>query len=263
MRRLVRAHADIIAVMGGDGSFHEALDGLRDEHGEWLDASKVTFALVPAGTGGDLKKTIGMPDEPRAIATFLARAVAKPVDIGVIDYVSHSGKNESRVFGNIASFGMSGLVDQVVNDGPKWLGGKVSFFLAAARVNAVYKNVPVRVFVDDELFYEGPVGNVAVANGRAFGGGMFVAPEADLHDGLFDVVVLGDMSKLENMALAQHLYRGTHIGRAHVKHTRGKVVRAEATSGADALLDIDGEAPGRLPATFTLREAAIRMLERA
>ena len=94
------------------------------------------------------------------------------------------------------------MVDTIVNAGPKWLGGKAAFFLASLRASAVYRNVPVRVFVDDVLFHEGPVLNVAVANGRAFGGGMFVAPNADPHDGLFDVVVLGDMNKLESTTLA-------------------------------------------------------------
>jgi YegS/Rv2252/BmrU family lipid kinase len=262
VRRLVRDRADIIAVMGGDGSFHEALAGLRSEDDAWLDASNVSFALIPAGTGGDLKRTLRMPDDPRAIAAYLARAESRPFDVGTVEYESLAGQRETLVFGNIASFGMSGLVDRLVNEGPKWLGGRMAFLSAALRVNVVYRNVPVRVHVDGEPFHEGPINTVAIANGKFFGGGMKVAPTADPCDGLFDVVVLGDMAKLESVAFSRHLYAGTLLGQPKVKHTRGRVVRAETTSTQEALLDVDGEAPGRLPATFTAHPAAIRILER-
>jgi YegS/Rv2252/BmrU family lipid kinase len=262
VRRLVRDRADIIAVMGGDGSFHEALAGLRSEDGEWLDASKVAFALIPAGTGGDLKRTLRIPEDPRAIANYLAHAQSRPFDVGSVTYESHHGERETLVFGNIASFGMSGLVDRLVNEGPKWLGGRMAFLSAALRVNVVYRNVPVRVFVDDQLFHEGPINTVAIANGRFFGGGMKVAPLADPHDGLLDVVVLGDMAKLESVGFSRHLYAGTLLGQPKVSHTRGRVVRAEAIGSQQGLLDVDGEAPGRLPATFTIHPAAIQILKR-
>lgn len=252
----------IIGVMGGDGTFHEALGGLRDPQGELMPTHKVTFALLPAGTGGDLRRTLGMPDEPQAIARYLAEATPRPFDLGEITFVRNDGQQASRCFGNIASFGIGGVVDEIVNRGPKYLGGRVAFFLGSLRASVSYRNVPVRVIVDDVVMYEGPVLNVAVANGRAFGGGMFIAPEADPHDGLFDVVVLGDMNRLERTLLAPHLYRGTHLGHPKVKFRRGRKVRAERTSHRDALLDVDGETPGRIDATFTVLPGAIRMLER-
>src|SRR5262249_37910051 len=157
------------------------------------------------------------------VAKYLADAVPRPFDLGRISFARHDGRNEVRLFGNIASFGMGGVVDRIVNEGPKWLGGKTAVLLGSARASLSYKNVQGRVTVDGELMYEGPVFNVAVANGRAFGGGMFVAPEADPHDGLFDVVVLGDLSRFETTTLPRYIYNGTHIGRRHVLHRRGHV----------------------------------------
>lgn len=261
LREQVRAQAPLVAIMGGDGSFHEAIAGTLDEESRApLDTSKTALALVPAGTGGDLRKTLGVPTEARAMARWIARAEPLPFDLGSIEYVDHAGARARCRFVNIASFGVAGVVDRLVNRGPKWIGGKPAFFGASLAANATYRNVPVRVFVDDQLFYTGPILNVAVCNGRAFGGGMFIAPNADVRDGLFDVVVLGDMGKLEGVLLAKDLYPGTHLSHRKVRHTRGRVVRAELMGSLQAELDLDGEAPGRIPATFRVEPSAVHVL---
>lgn len=260
VRKLVRDKAPLIGVMGGDGSFHEAIAGTLDETGAPLDASESTFAIVPAGTGGDLRRSFEVPTEIKAMARWVARAEARPFDLGEISYVRHDGEPGRERFSNIASFGVAGVVDKLVNQGPKWLGGKVAFFGASFAANLTYRNVPVRVSVDGRLFYEGPVLNVAVANGRAFGGGMFVAPEADVRDGLLDVVVLGDLTTVEGVVLSKDLYAGMHLGHRKVRHARGSLVKAELLGTRAALLDLDGEAPGRLPATFTVAPSAIKVL---
>ena len=264
VRTLLDRSVPVIGIMGGDGTAHEAFGRLRDETGQLHPATATTsFALVPAGTGGDLRKTLGVPQEPRAIARYYADATPRAFDLGSIDYISHSGAIESRLFVNIASFGMSGHVDRIVNVGPKWLGGRAAFFVASLQALVTYRNQPVRVQVDGSVFYEGHALTVAIANGRAFGGGMFVAPTADPHDGLLDVVVLGDLSRAQSAGLSRWLYGGTVLSHPLVRHTRGRVVVAEPTSSEQCLLDVDGETPGRIAATFRVLPGAIRMLERA
>ena len=262
MRELVLAGGRTVAVMGGDGSFHESLAGLRNEEGQ-LDARDVTIALIPAGTGGDLKRSMGVPEDPTEIAEFLWQAKPTPMDLGLVEHVDFDGQRASRLFGNIASFGVGGLVDKMVNEGPKWLGGKLTFFVGTLRASFAYKNVNVCVTVDEELFYNGPAYAIAVANGRYFGGGMKVAPNADLFDGQFDVIALGDFNRVESTLSVRSIYDGSHLSQRKVTHTRGKVVHAVATGIEHALLDIDGEAPGRLEATFTLCPAAVPVLVRA
>lgn len=262
VRKLIDGGARRIAIMGGDGSFHEAAQGLLDRDGA-IDAKDVAIALVPAGTGGDLKKTLGVPDDPAEVARFIAEATPRPMDLGRLDHRTHDGALARRLFVNIASFGVGGLVDKLVNEGPKWLGGKATFFLGTLRASFAYKNVAVRVTCDDELFFEGPAYAISVANGRYFGGGMQIAPSADLFDGLFDVIALGDMNRVQSTLLATKIYKGTHLSEPRVSHTRAKVVRAEVTGVEDCLLDVDGEAPGKLDATFTVEHRAVSVLVRS
>jgi YegS/Rv2252/BmrU family lipid kinase len=262
MRELVLAGGRTVAVMGGDGSFHESLAGLRDAQGQ-LDARDVTIALIPAGTGGDLKRSMGVPEDPAQIAEFIRDATPTPMDLGLIEHVGTDGARASRLFGNVASFGVGGLVDKMVNEGPKWLGGKLTFFVSTLRASFAYKNVSVRVDCDGERFYQGPAYAIAVANGRFFGGGMQIAPNAALFDGLFEVIALGDMNRVESTLLARNIYDGSHLSHRKVSHTRAKIVHAVTEGLQEALLDVDGEAPGRLEATFTVCPGAVRALVRA
>jgi len=113
--------------------------------------------------------------------------------------------------------------------------------------------------VDGKTHIEGPIFNVAIANGRYFGGGMQVAPEADPQDGLFDVVTLYDLGRLEALGLASKIYKGTHIGTPGVFTTRGRLVEAEPLRPEEpVLIDMDGETPGRLPLRIEVAPGALR-----
>jgi diacylglycerol kinase family enzyme len=138
------------------------------------------------------------------------------------------------------------------------MGGKASFFLATLRAMARYHNASVRVKVDGQEWYEGPVFNVAIANGRFFGGGMLIAPQADPSDGRFEVVCIGDLTKLEAAGLSSKIYKGKHLTAAGVKATVGTRVEAEPMHAwATVLLDVDGEQPGKLPMTATIAHGAL------
>jgi diacylglycerol kinase family enzyme len=105
------------------------------------------------------------------------------------------------------------------------------------------------------------IATVAVANGSYFGGGMFIAPDAKLDDGYFDVVALGDIGMAEFMLKSRRFYNGSHLTMPKVSHRRAKVVRAEPASPEQIVeLDIDGETPGVLPATFRVLPAAIDVI---
>src|SRR4029079_5187033 len=114
--------------------------------------------------------------------------------------------------------------------------------------------------VDGKEFHQGPILNVAIANGRFFGGGMKVAPEADPSDGEFAVVGLCDLGGAEAVSLSGKIYKGSHIGTAKVQIARGKEVEAQALRASDkVLIDMDGETPGRLPLRARVAEGALRI----
>jgi diacylglycerol kinase (ATP) len=142
------------------------------------------------------------------------------------------------------------------------MGGTASFFLATVRAAVRYRNQRVRLVLDDkeEEALELTINNVAVANGRYFGGGMHIAPDALLDDGIFDVVAVGDVNALDMLRDGAKLYRGKHLGLPKVVVRRARKIEARPLDSVDILLDVDGEAPGALPATFEILPAALPLV---
>jgi diacylglycerol kinase (ATP) len=257
LARAARADGvDVLAVMGGDGTLNEVVQAYLGPDGEPVAGPHL--ALVPCGTGGDFKKTLGLSGTIGDAVDRIRTGAPRPVDLGILRIEPHPGQAAVRAFINITSFGIGGQVDALVNAGPKWLGGKASFFYATVRAMAGYTNASVRVKVDGEVWYEGPAFNVAIANGRFFGGGMMIAPQADPSDGRFEVVCIGDLTRLEAMGLSSKIYKGTHLSAHGVKVGFGSKIEAEPMhSWATVLLDVDGEQPGRLPLTATMAKGAV------
>ncbi len=253
------AHADgvdVVAVMGGDGTLNEVVQAFVGPDGEPVPGPHL--ALVPCGTGGDFKRTLGLSGDIDEAVGRIKSGERRVLDLGILRFDPHPGQTGVRAFVNITSFGIGGQVDALVNTGPKWLGGKASFFVATLRAMAGYKNASIRVKIDGQPWYEGPAFNVAIANGRFFGGGMMIAPQADPSDGRFDVVCVGDLTKLEAMGLSSRIYKGTHLSAHGVKVSGGAKIEAEAMhSWATVLLDVDGEQPGKLPLSATMARGAV------
>lgn len=260
VRSLAAARAPLVGVMGGDGTFHDAMNALLRPDGTLVPTGDTAFAVIPAGTGSDLgARTLGLPAGPEAISRWLASAEPKPFDLGRLEYLDRAGAKAQMLFTNIASCGISGRVDELVADGPRWLTGKASYTLATARALLGWHHRTMRVKVDGALLYEGKAMTFAVCNGRSFGGGMIIGPDADPSDGLLDVVGLGDLGAADVVQNFPKIFKGTHLGASKVICGRGREVDIESTD-ADVPLDIDGEAPGSLPARFSVLPGAVRVL---
>jgi YegS/Rv2252/BmrU family lipid kinase len=259
-RAALRGGAERVVAIGGDGTINEVVNGFFDESGQPV-APEASFAVLPYGTGGDFRRTLGLPRGLAEAASAIAHGVRRRIDVGRLTFVAHDGAPAHRMFANIASFGVSGVVDRLVNASGKRLGGRLAFMLATARATWSYRNQRVQLTLDGEHRVEATINTVAVANGRYFGGGMMVAPNAELDDGMFDVIALGDFGLGDLLRSGRRIYRGTHLTMDKVTARRARVVEAEGIDpNALIELDVDGEALGRLPARFELRHGALWLI---
>jgi diacylglycerol kinase (ATP) len=247
----------VIAVVGGDGTLNEVVQAYLGPSGE---ANKgPDLALIPSGTGGDFTKTLGLSGALEEAVSRIRHGSRRPVDLGVLRLTTNDGEEDKlHAFVNVASFGIGGQVDAIVNGSPKWLGGRAAFLTGTLRAMASYKNASVRVKVDGIPWYEGPIFNVAIANGRFFGGGMMIAPHADPSDGRFEIVAVGDLNRAEVLGLSTRIYKGAHLAADGVRVTCGTRIEAEPLHPwASVLLDVDGEQPGKLPVKASILKGAL------
>jgi len=255
-REALQGGAERIVAIGGDGTVNEVVNGFFVD-GKPI-APEATFALIPFGTGGDFRRSLRLPQEISEAAAIIAAGHRRKVDVGKLGFVATDGSSATRMFANIASFGVSGVVDRMVNESKKRLGGKFAFMFASVRATWSYKNQRVQLVFDGKERAEVSINTVAVANGRFFGGGMKVAPDAELDDGTFDVVSIGDLGMGEVLKMSRTIYKGEHLAMDKVSVRRARVVEAEGIDpGAVIELDVDGENPGRLPARFEVVPGAL------
>jgi len=253
-REAARAGVERIVVAGGDGTTSEVVTGLVE-----ADLNQqVEIGLLPMGSGGDFLRTLGMPREIDAAMACLAAGGRRSVDAGRIRFEDHRGEIATACFLNVASLGISGLVDEMVNRAPKHLGGRIAFAWGTLRAIVQYRCEPVNLRVDGETVFDGPLSLAAAANGRCFGGGMRIAPDARPDDGNLDVVVVAGLRKARLLANFPSIYRGTHLGHPEVSVYRGKRVEAMAAPGR-VWLDVDGEPLGTLPAEIEILPRALRL----
>ncbi len=247
--------ASRILVAGGDGTTGEVVTGLLEAGA----TGRCALGLLPLGTGGDLARGLGVPRDLRAALAAIATGGRRRIDAGRATYTLENGMQASVGFLNVASLGMSGLVTQLVNEAPKALGGRVSFLIGTLRALARWRSRPVRLRLDGDVVHDGPLHLATAANGRYFGGGMKVAAEAALDDGLLDVVIVPDLPKLELLWKLPGLYTGAHLRDPAVRSFRGRVLEAEAEAGS-VRTEIDGEPLGFLPARYEVLPGAVTLL---
>jgi diacylglycerol kinase (ATP) len=216
----------------------------------------VELAVLARGTGWDFVRTFGLSRKPAEVARAVLGGTTRTIDLGRVTYRSWSGEEATTWFANVASAGMSGAIAKRANETTKVLGGKVSYAWATVAVFARWRNGEVRVDVDG-VARAGRMQDVIVANGRYFGGGMKICPEAEPDDGLFDVLLIGDVTRAELLQTMPRLYRGTHLPHPKGELLRGRVVAVESEEPLP--IELDGEQPGTTPARFEVVPGALRV----
>ena len=256
-RNAVREGRRVVAAAGGDGTLNEVVNGFFDD-GEPM-RTDTALAMLPLGTGGDFRRTFDLPLQPVGIAGLLAGGDARVIDAGLARYRNHAGKEETRAFVNIADAGVGGEVVARVNRSSKRLGGDLTFMLASITSLLMWRNKPMTAIVDGER-RDLKAEQVVAANCRFYGSGMHVAPMADPADGLLDYLLVGDLTMLENVRGLSKIKAGRHLDDPNPKWEVIRGRRAEVTSPEPVRIDLDGEQPGFLPATFEVVPGALKLM---
>jgi diacylglycerol kinase (ATP) len=250
----VAAGVDLVIAVGGDGTNHSVVNALAERPGH-----SVTFGSIPVGTGTDWARALGIPSDPRAAVDWLMQARPVPCDLGKAEYLDaqNGGRPARRFFLNISSAGVSGEIVARVNRARR----RTAVTFLRATIAALFRYKPQRITVecDREKFYEGTSYLLAVANGRCFGKGMWVAPNALVDDGLFDVVLVEGMPRLRILLALRTVFSGRHLGRKDVHSGRAASVRVHSEEGPLGL-EFEGEEAWGQDLMYTVSPGALKVL---
>ncbi len=255
-REAVRSGHDLIIGVGGDGTMNEIANGFFEDRR--IINPDSALGILPSGTGSDLTKSLGIPGRLKDALKVITEAPSAAMDVGRVSFRDNSGSETERLFLNVSDFGVGGEVVKRVND--RRLQRKASSYvrcLVSAMVN--YRSRRIRIRVDGRELPEDEYLIGAIANGRIFGKGMKIAPEARLDDGLLDLVLVKSMKFFEFCRHGWKIFTGTHLSHPKISLVRGRTVEALAVEEGNVLLELDGEQLGRLPAKFEILPRSLRI----
>lgn len=253
---------ELIVACGGDGTINEVANGIL---GSGKDSE---LGIIPSGTGGDFRRTLGISTRTNDAAAILRDGKTVRIDVGRATFVDHARVNVSRHFLGMASFGLSGdVISRAKRERSPWMpslnsgaGNKIAYARAAFEAVLAQTAVEALVQIDEGRERRLRLTNLCIANARYFGGGMKIAPDAKLNDGRFDVVTIGDIGAARIFTNAHKLFMGTHLSIDDVHHTLGQIVTARPVDrGTPIAVELDGELPGHLPAKFEIIPRALRI----
>ncbi|HWW68031.1 MAG TPA: diacylglycerol kinase family protein [Solirubrobacterales bacterium] len=235
------------AVEAGEVPVVMSGDGLVGAVGGAMAGSETPLGIVPGGRGNDLARVLGIPEEPAGAVKVLAAGHSRRIDVGEA--------NGERFLG-IVSVGFDSEANRLANE-THFLRGNLVYAYAALRTLLGWKAARFTVRVDGErVRFTGY--SVSVANSRAFGGGMYIAPDAELDDGEFDIVTVGEVGKLRFVGNLPKVFKGTHVEEDEVRVFRAP--HLELTASRPFPVYADGEHLTDLPASLRVLPKALSVL---
>ncbi len=255
-KQAIKSGFSRIISVGGDGTLNEVVNGFFEQ--DKPVNPQAVLGVISMGTGADFIKTTGIPKPYQDAVKVINRANTRTLDAGKIKFMSSAGKETTRYFINIADAGIGGETVDRVNRTTKMFGGFVSFLWGTILTLVTYKNKNITITLDGNKPYDAEINMLAIANCQFFGGGMHIAPKAIPDDGMFDIVIIGKAGFIDFLRNSSKIYKGTHINDPKIGYMHAKHV--ELISKDRVLLDVDGEQPGMLPATFDLLPKSIQVI---
>lgn len=248
--RAAEAGDRLVISVGGDGTAHEVVNGLLRR----ARASPPSFGALLAGTGADLVRSVPSPRDPDQVAGWLTAGRFRRLDAARV-----ATPTGHRYFINAADVGIGAEVVRRAAAGPAFAGGTLNFLGAAVASLMVHRNAEVRLRLDEGAVRQLRIRTIAVANGSYLGGGMRMAPQARIDDGMLEVVIIGDIGRLRGIRSLPLLYRGTHNRLAEVEFATAR--RVEVEGEIPIGVEADGELVGTTPAIFEILPGALRVLD--
>lgn len=231
--------SEVPVVMSGDG--------LLGAVGGAMAGSETPLGLVPAGRGNDLARVLGIPEQPQAAVAALLAGHSRRIDVGEI--------NGKRFLG-IASTGFDSDANRIANQ-TRWIRGTLVYAYGAILTLLRWKPARFTLAADGERMRVSGY-SVAVANSKAYGGGMYIAPDAELDDGEFDVVTIGEVGKLRFVANLPKVFKGTHVAEDEVRVFRTR--QLELSASRPFTVYADGECVTELPASLRVLPRALAVI---
>ena len=254
-RRAIEAGAGLVIAVGGDGTIHEAVNGFFKDR-EMLNPS-CELGIVDCGSGSGLALSLGLPTSIEQQLDLIARQDSCAIDLGRVVVRSNDGRRVERIFASECQVGIGGAVVAEVGSMHKRLGGTLAYGLGSIKQAFCYKGQPMTVELgNNEKVARGLIG-LSIGNGNCIAGGMKLTPAAQLNDGLFDVLLLHDMSVPTRLWNFVKIYRGTHIDTPHVSIFRSDRISIESESPVP--VSADGELLGVTPCEFELLPIALKV----
>ncbi|HVQ58990.1 MAG TPA: diacylglycerol kinase family protein [Solirubrobacterales bacterium] len=235
------------AVEAGEVPVVMSGDGLVGAVGGAMAGSETPLGIIPSGRGNDLARVLEIPDDPEAAVATILAGQTRTIDVGEV--------NDKRFLG-IVSVGFDSEASRIANE-THWLGGSLVYVYAAFRTLLGWKPARYTVAVGEERIRLSGY-SVSVANNRAYGGGMFVAPNAELDDGEFDIVAVGEVSKWKFVSNLPKVFKGTHVEADEVKVFRAS--HLELSASRPFPVYADGEHLTDLPASLRVLPQALSVL---
>lgn len=242
-KNAVAQGTDYLIIVGGDGTLNEVVNGYMQSPEE--KRKRVILGLIPAGSGNDFAKTIGIENDLQALRKYIKEEKYIDLDLGLMRFKNPDGLPGHRYFINIADIGIGGLVAQILSDAPRFLGPNTRYFLSIVRGFLKFKHQEVRLTYDGGE-WEGRVLSLCMANGIWFGSGMGIAPQANPTDSKMQLVLLGNVKMLDYLKYLSDIKKAKNITHPEVQYLESSKCKIEVL-GKPCPIDMDGEFVGFAP----------------
>jgi len=243
-------YTHVIAI-GGDGTLHEVVNGVINS------GHTPIVGLLPSGSGNDFAKTLNGPKNMQDVFDYIQRDYFDKIDIGKVNFIDGNGTMKDRYFINISDLGIGAEVVQKVNRLPRWLGTSLIFYTAIIQSFLTYKNKHLQCTTDD-WSWSGKVNSFVVANGKYFGDGMCIAPDASPSNALFQIVIIGDISIYDYIKQLGKIKKGLKVDHPKLEYRSATMLKLEAEYPCG--IEADGEFLGTTPCQLTIQPKHLNYL---